>query len=53
MLILEEAGGVITDLEGLSIDYIAAGLDRTVPLLACANERMRHEALSLLSATRS
>jgi myo-inositol-1(or 4)-monophosphatase len=52
MLILEEAGGVITDLEGLNLDSIAAGLDRTVPLLACANERLRVTALRLLSARR-
>ncbi len=53
MLILEEADGVITDLEGVSLDHITAGLDRTVPLLASANERLHVSALNLLSGNRS
>lgn len=48
MLILEEADGVITDLEGISLDHIEAGLGRTVPLLASANERLHATALELL-----
>jgi myo-inositol-1(or 4)-monophosphatase len=48
MLILEEADGVITDLEGISLDHIEAGLGRTVPLLASANERLHTTALELL-----
>ncbi|HEX9022031.1 MAG TPA: inositol monophosphatase family protein, partial [Nitrospirota bacterium] len=50
MLILEEADGVITDLEGTTLDHITAGLDRTVPLLACAHERLHVMALEALSA---
>ncbi len=50
MLILEEADGVITDFEGITLDHINAGLDRTVPLLACANERLHVLALNALSA---
>jgi myo-inositol-1(or 4)-monophosphatase len=51
MLILEEADGVITDLEGTSLDHIVVGLGRTVPLLACAHERLHVTALNLLAAT--
>lgn len=49
MLIVEEADGVITDLEGISLDHIIAGLDRTAPLLACANERLHVRVLNALS----
>jgi myo-inositol-1(or 4)-monophosphatase len=52
MLILEEADGVISDFNGISLDHIEAGLNRTVPLLACANERLHVTALNLLSAGR-
>jgi len=50
MLILEEADGVITDLEGTSLDHITVGLDRTVPLLASKNEATHVKALATLSA---
>jgi len=50
MLILEEADGVITDLEGTTLDHIVVGLNRTVPLLASAHERLHVMALNLLSA---
>ncbi len=49
MLILQEAGGVITDIDGNSLDAVAAGIERTVPLLACANRNLHDRALSLLS----
>ena len=49
MLILEEADGVITDLTGISLDHIEVGLDRTVPLLASANERLHVRVLDTLS----
>ena len=49
MLIVEEADGVITDLEGISLDHIIAGLDRTAPLLACANERLHVRVLNAMS----
>lgn len=52
MLILEEADGVITDLAGDSLDYIVVGLDRTVPLLASANEKLHVWALNVLSETK-
>jgi myo-inositol-1(or 4)-monophosphatase len=50
MLILEEADGVITDLEGTSLDHIAVGLERTVPLLASKNDAAHVAALNALSA---
>lgn len=49
MLILEEADGVITDMEGTSLDHIAVGLGRTVPLLASKNDATHVTALNLLS----
>jgi myo-inositol-1(or 4)-monophosphatase len=52
MLILEEADGVITDLEGTSLDHIVAGLGRTVPLLASKNDATHVAALKLLSSHR-
>jgi myo-inositol-1(or 4)-monophosphatase len=52
MLILEEADGVITDLEGTALDHIVVGLNRTVPLLASKNDATHVLALNLLSAQR-
>ncbi len=49
MLVLLEAGGVITDLEGNAIDSFIAGLERTAPLLACKNRIAHRKALDLLS----
>ena len=48
--LLEEADGVITDLEGTSLDHIVAGLGRTVPLLASKNDATHVIALNLLSS---
>lgn len=50
MLVVEEADGVITDLEGNTIDHIVVGLDRTVPLLASKNEMTHYRVLSLLES---
>jgi len=49
MLIVEEADGVITDLSGVALDEIVVGLGRTMPLLACANERLHVQALNALT----
>lgn len=49
MLILLEAGGVMTDLDGNPIDSAVAGLERTVPLLACKNRLVHRKALDILS----
>ena len=48
MLILREAGGVMTDMEGGDIGGILAGLERTVPMLAAANETLHQKALKIL-----
>lgn len=50
MLILKEADGVITDLEGTPLDHVTAGLERTVPLLASKNDATHVKALNALSA---
>jgi phosphohistidine swiveling domain-containing protein len=50
MLILEEADGVITDLEGTSLDHLVVGLGRTVPLLASKNDATHVQALNILTA---
>ena len=52
MLILQEANGVITDLDGNGIGAITVGLDRTVPLIASANERLHALALKALARQR-
>jgi myo-inositol-1(or 4)-monophosphatase len=49
MLILREAGGVITDLDGNNIDHVSVGLERTVPLLAAKNAAAHAKALEILS----
>ncbi len=49
MLILEEADGVITDVSGMTIDSVAAGLERAVPLIASANERLHARVLDTLA----
>ncbi len=49
MLITKEADGVVTDIEGTPIDSVAAGLQRTVPLIASANERVHRAALEALA----
>jgi hypothetical protein len=40
---------VITDLAGDTIDHVVAGLDRTVPLLASAHEKLHMVVLDILS----
>ncbi|HAK59422.1 MAG TPA: hypothetical protein DCO77_03425 [Nitrospiraceae bacterium] len=53
MLIHKEAGGVITDASGNSLDSVPAGLGRTVPLLVSANGVIHQKALNLLSKGRA
>jgi myo-inositol-1(or 4)-monophosphatase len=48
MLILVEAGGVITDLTGGTLDHVVVGLDRTAPLLASKNKATHVLALNTL-----
>ena len=52
MLILKEADGVITDMEGASLDRIVVGLERTKPLLAGKNEATHSMALQALNGER-
>lgn len=49
MLILEEAGGIVTDLAGNELRDIAVGLGRTVPLLAAKNTQAHRAARDLLA----
>ncbi len=48
MLILKEAGGIITDMDGGDISWINAGLERTVPLIAAANKNLHSKAVELI-----
>ncbi len=47
-LLVQEAGGVFTDMDGNSIDRVALGLKRSTPLLAAGNARLHGKALALL-----
>jgi myo-inositol-1(or 4)-monophosphatase len=47
-LLIREAGGMVTDLDGKEIDGIEIGVDRSTPLLASANEEMHRKALEIL-----
>jgi myo-inositol-1(or 4)-monophosphatase len=49
MLIVREAGGVMTDLAGNPLDDVIIGTGRTVPLLAAKNAAAHHAALLLLN----
>jgi myo-inositol-1(or 4)-monophosphatase len=48
LLLVREAGGVVTNLEGGSIDHVPIGLERSTSLLASGNERLHEKALFLL-----
>jgi myo-inositol-1(or 4)-monophosphatase len=47
-LILEEAGGVVTDAGGASLDGLPIDMEKRTDLLACANGRMHRQALKLI-----
>ncbi len=47
-LMVTEAGGIFTDMEGNSIAGLGAGLDKTAPLLASGNKALHERALKLL-----
>jgi fructose-1,6-bisphosphatase/inositol monophosphatase family enzyme len=47
---VKEAGGIITDTEGKSLDNTIAGLHTRAPLLASGNKRLHDAALKLLNA---
>ncbi len=47
-LILEEAGGIVTDAEGKRIDHLLADLDRKTDLVASKNKKIHRKILSLI-----
>ena len=47
-LLTKEAGGIITDLRGNSIDSTDIGLKKSTPLLASGNQRLHAKALLIL-----
>jgi myo-inositol-1(or 4)-monophosphatase len=48
-LLVKEAGGICTDLQGNSIEGIDLGLKRSVPLLASGNPALHDRALRILN----
>jgi myo-inositol-1(or 4)-monophosphatase len=48
-LMVKEAGGVISDINGISLDSVVAGLKTRTPLLAAGNQRLHTGALNLLN----
>jgi myo-inositol-1(or 4)-monophosphatase len=49
-LMVKEAGGVITDLQGNDMSSVHLGLGRSSPILAAGNSRLHRAALAILSA---
>lgn len=47
-LLVREAGGIFTDIEGKSVEGIEIGLKKSAPLLASANIELHQKALRLL-----
>ncbi len=47
-LLVREAGGVFTDMEGNPIEGVEIGLTRSTPLLVSGNARLHEKALTLL-----
>lgn len=47
-LLVREAGGVCTDMDGNSLDGVSLGVERSVPLLAAGNRALHERALTLL-----
>ncbi len=47
-LLIKEAGGIITDLNGKKIDKIPVGIEKASPLLASGNEKLHRKALEVL-----
>lgn len=51
MLILQEAGGIITNMTGGELSRISAGIERTVPLIAASNKILHEKAIGLLKCS--
>lgn len=47
-LLIKEAGGIVTDLNGKEVDNTPVGIERTSPLLASGNEELHRKALEAL-----
>lgn len=47
-LLVKEAGGIVTDIDGNNIDTFEIGLKKLTPLLASGNERLHDRALEVL-----
>jgi len=48
-LIVREAGGIFTDIEGTPIDKVNLGLKKSTSLLVSGNEKLHEKALNLLN----
>ncbi|KPK01209.1 MAG: hypothetical protein AMK71_06450 [Nitrospira bacterium SG8_35_4] len=48
-LLVKEAGGIVSDLEGRTIDCIEVSVKRATPVLASANEELHYRALRILN----
>lgn len=51
-LLIKEAGGIITDLEGKEINKTPTGIEKASPLLASGNEKLHRKALEVLKTHR-
>jgi myo-inositol-1(or 4)-monophosphatase len=51
-ILLNEAGGVITDLNGNDIDDKPVGVEKCTPLLASANEELHKKALEVIKTVK-
>ncbi len=49
-LLITEAGGIVTDLEGGAVDSTRVGIEKTIPLLASGNKKLHEKALEVLKA---
>lgn len=48
-LLIKEAGGIVTDLSGKSVEDIKIGIDRSVPIIASGNIGLHEKALKILN----
>lgn len=49
-LLIKEAGGIVTDVRGGTIDDVKISVDRTTSILASANRELHEKALAVLKA---
>ncbi len=47
-LLIKEAGGIVTDIDGKEIDGVEVSVNRSTPLLASANEELHRKAVEIL-----